>query len=77
MLFRVNAIIGHMHSRGSQKAVELLKKRLAIKAKVLRDGKWGMREAKEIVPRDIIAVRLGGIVPADAEIVSDESSVVL
>jgi hypothetical protein len=27
---------------------------MAIKAKVLRDGKWGMREAKEIVPGDII-----------------------
>ena len=37
-LLTVNAIIGHIHSRGSQKAVELLKKKLAIKAKVLRDG---------------------------------------
>jgi H+-transporting ATPase len=75
VLLTVNAIIGHIHSRGSQKAVELLKKKLAIKAKVLRDGKWGMREAKEIVPGDIIAVGLGDIVPADAEIVSGELSV--
>jgi H+-transporting ATPase len=75
VLLTVNAIIGHMHSRGSQKALELLKKKLAIKAKVLRDGKWGMREAKEIVPGDIIAVGLGDIVPADAEIVSGELSV--
>ena len=74
-LLTVNAIIGHMHSRGSQKAVELLKKKLAIKAKVLRDGKWGMKEAKEIVPGDIIAVGLGDIVPADAVMVSGELSV--
>ena len=75
VLLTVNAVIGHLHSRGSQKAVELLKKKLAIKAKVLRDGKWGMKEAKEIVPGDIIAVGLGDIVPADAKIVSGELSV--
>jgi H+-transporting ATPase len=74
-LLTVNAVIGHVHSRGSQKAVELLKKKLAIKAKVLRDGKWVMKEAKEIVPGDIIAVGLGDIVPADAKIVSGELSV--
>ncbi|HXX57329.1 MAG TPA: cation-transporting P-type ATPase, partial [Thermodesulfovibrionales bacterium] len=39
-LLTVNAVIGHLHSRGSQKAVELLKKKLAVKAQVLRDGKW-------------------------------------
>ncbi len=75
LLLTVNAIIGHMHSRGSQKAVELLKKKLAIKAKVLRDGKWVMKEAKEIVPGDIIVVGLGDIVPADAKILSGELSV--
>jgi H+-transporting ATPase len=72
VLLTVNAVIGHMHSRGSQKAVELLKKKLAIKAKILRDGKWVMKEAKEIVPGDIISVGLGDIVPADAMMVSGE-----
>ncbi|HYA12652.1 MAG TPA: plasma-membrane proton-efflux P-type ATPase [Thermodesulfovibrionales bacterium] len=75
VLLTVNAIIGHMHSRGSQKAVELLKKKLAIKAKVLRDGKWIMKDAKEIVPGDIISVGLGDIVPADAKVIGGELSV--
>jgi H+-transporting ATPase len=75
VLLTVNAIIGQLHSRGSQKAVELLKKKLAIKAKVLRDGKWVMAEAKEIVPGDIISVGLGDIVPADAGILSGELSI--
>jgi H+-transporting ATPase len=75
VLLTVNAIIGHIHSRSSQKAVELLKKKLAIKAKILRDEKWVMKEAKEIVPGDIIAVDLGDIVPADAKIISGELSV--
>ncbi|MCL4537093.1 MAG: plasma-membrane proton-efflux P-type ATPase [Nitrospirae bacterium] len=75
VLLTVNAVIGHMHSRGSQRAVELLKKKLAVQAKVLRDGKWIMKEAREIVPGDIIAVRLGDIIPADARILSGELSI--
>jgi H+-transporting ATPase len=75
VLLTVNAVIGYVHSRGSQKAVELLKKKLAIKAKVLRDGKWVMKEAKEIMPGDIISVRLGDIVPSDAKIISGELSI--
>jgi len=75
LLLTVNAVIGHLHSRGSQKAIELLKKKLALKAKILRGGKWVMKEAKEIVPGDIIAVGIGDIVPADARMVSGELSV--
>ena len=75
VLLTVNAVIGQVHSRGSQKAIELLKKKLAIKAKVLRDGKWFMKEAKGIVPGDIIAVGLGDIVPADAKIISGGLSI--
>ncbi len=74
-LLTLNAVIGHKHSSSSQKTVELLKKKLAVRAKVLRDGKWTMKEAREIVPGDIIAVKLGDIVPADAMIVNGELSV--
>ena len=74
-LLTLNAIIGNLQSRNSQKAVELLKKKLEIKAKVLRDGKWILKEAKYIVPGDIIIVKLGDLVPADANILSGEISV--
>jgi plasma-membrane proton-efflux P-type ATPase len=75
VLLTANAVIGYLHSRGSQKAIELLKKKLAIKAKVLRDGIWLEKEAKELVPGDIIVVKLGDIVPADAKIIDGELSV--
>ncbi|MCL5028071.1 MAG: plasma-membrane proton-efflux P-type ATPase [Bacteroidetes bacterium] len=75
VLLTVNAIIGFMHSRGSQKAVELLKQRLAIRAKVLRNNDWTMVESSEIVPGDIIVVKLGDIIPADAKIISGDLSV--
>ncbi len=75
LLLTVNAIIGFMHSRGSQKAVELLKQRLAIKARLLRDGSWVMEDASGIVPGDMLIVKLGDIIPADAKIVSGDLSI--
>ncbi len=74
-LLVINAIIGFMHTRGSQKAVELLKQRLAIEAKVLRNGEWSLIESSEVVPGDIIVVKLGDIIPADAKILSGELSI--
>jgi len=75
VLLTINAVIGHMHARGSRRAVELLKKKLSLKARVLRDGKWAVKDAREIVPGDIISVRLGDILPVDAKILSGELSV--
>jgi H+-transporting ATPase len=70
-LLTINAIIGFLHTRGSRKALDLLKKRLAVKARVLRDGQWGLRDATELVPGDIIGIGLGDLVPADAKVISD------
>jgi H+-transporting ATPase len=75
VLLTLNAVIGFRHSQSAKKALELLKKKLAIKAKVLRDGKWVMKEAREIVPGDVFVIGLGDIVPADAKIISGEPSV--
>ncbi len=74
-LLTINAIVGFMHTRGSEKAVELLKQRLAVKAKVLRDNNWTMVEAAEIVPGDILVVKLGDIIPADVKIINGELSI--
>jgi len=74
-LLTLNAIIGFHHARSSLKALELLKKRLAVKAKILRNGEWTVKDAREIVPGDIIQVGLGDLVPADAKIVAGEVSV--
>ena len=74
-LLTLNAVIGNVQSQNSQKAVKLLKKKLEIKAKVLRDGKWILKEAKYIVPGDIIIVKIGDLVPADANILSGTISV--
>jgi H+-transporting ATPase len=75
ILLVVNASIGFFNEHSSRKALELLKKKLAIKAKVLRDGKVVVKDAREIVPGDIVVLGLGDLVPADAKIVSGELSI--
>jgi H+-transporting ATPase len=68
VLLTINAVIGQVQSSGSQKAVELLKQKLAIKTEVLRNGEWTSREARDIVPGDIVLLKLGEILPADAKV---------
>ncbi|MCW6159092.1 MAG: plasma-membrane proton-efflux P-type ATPase [Thermoplasmatales archaeon] len=66
-LLVVNAIIGYTQEEKASKAVEILKNSLQINAKVLRDGKWILLKAREIVPGDVIRLRAGDFVPADVE----------
>jgi H+-transporting ATPase len=75
VLLTVNAFIGYAHASSSLEALELLKRSLAVKAKVLRDGSWVVRDAREITYGDIIVLGLGDIVPADAKLISGELSV--
>jgi len=75
VLLTVNVVVGFRQSQSSKKAVDLLKKKLAIKARVLRSGKWVMKEGWEVVPGDVFMVGLGDIVPADAKIIDGEPSV--
>ena len=74
-LLTINAIIGFRHDRSSQRALSLLKKRLAPKAKVLRDGQWSVRDARELVPGDVVQLSLGDLVPADIEVIDGQLSV--
>jgi magnesium-transporting ATPase (P-type) len=75
VLLTINAIIGYLHSRNSQRAVELLKNKLAVKARVLWEGNLAIRNAREVVPGDVIMIKLGDIVPADGKIIGDTISV--
>lgn len=74
VLLTINVIIGFHHASSSQKALEFLKKKLAVKARVLRDGKWSTKDAEQIVPGDILLLGLGDLVPADAKVLSGELS---
>jgi H+-transporting ATPase len=66
LLLVTNAAVGFWEEYQAGNAIEALKAKLAIKARVKRDGKWITVVARELVPGDIIRVRIGDIVPADA-----------
>ena len=75
-LLLCNAVVGFWEERQAGNAIDALKARLAIKARVKRDGKWVNPAARELVPGDVIRLRLGDIVPADARLLAgDEVSV--
>jgi H+-transporting ATPase len=67
-----NAVIGFWEEHEAADALEALKEQLALKAQVLRDGKWQEIEARDLVPGDVIKVRLGDIIPADIKLVEGE-----
>lgn len=66
VLLIFNAAIGYWEEHKAANALEALKGQLALKARVLRDGQWGEVSAKDIVPGDILRIRLGDVIPADA-----------
>jgi H+-transporting ATPase len=71
-LLLLNAGVGFWQEHKADNAIELLKKRLALKARVLRDGKWIEAPSRELVPGDVVRVRLGDIVPADIKLMDGE-----
>ncbi len=73
-LLVLNAVVGFYQEHQASNAIELLKEKLALKARVLRDGKWDEIPAKGLVPGDIIHIGSGDIVPADVKLM-DEISV--
>ena len=71
-LLMINAVVGFWQEHKAGNAIELLKQRLAIKARVLRDGKWQEMPAGKLVPGDIARLRLGDIIPADVKLIDGD-----
>ncbi|PNX46165.1 MAG: plasma-membrane proton-efflux P-type ATPase, partial [Thermoplasmata archaeon M8B2D] len=71
-LLFMNAIVGFWEEYQAANAIAVLKKNLAIKARVKRDGKWVNINAHELVPGDIVHLRIGDIIPADARLLDGD-----
>ena len=71
-LLMVNAIVGFWQEHKAGNAIEMLKQRLALKARVLRDGKWQEKPSGKLVPGDIARLRLGDIIPADVKLIDGD-----
>lgn len=68
-LLVLNAVLSTVQEQRAREAVDLLRQRLDVTARVQRDGAWQTRPARELVPDDRIHVRMGDIVPADTRLV--------
>eukprot|EP00871_Galdieria_phlegrea_P003618 jgi/Galph1/4257/GphlegSOOS_G2885.1 len=68
LLLLINSSIGYYEESQAGDAVAALMAALAPQAKVLRDGEWQNIESSELVPGDIVFIKLGDIVPADGRL---------
>jgi len=72
-LLIANAVVGFWEEYQAGNAIAALKKRLALRARVKRDENWTSIPARELVPGDLIRLRIGEIVPADAKLAGEDS----
>ncbi|MGA8277493.1 MAG: plasma-membrane proton-efflux P-type ATPase [Rhodanobacteraceae bacterium] len=72
VLLVTNAVVGFWEERAAGNAIDALKAKLATKTRVKRDRKWVTPPARELVTGDVIQLRLGDIVPADARLLDGD-----
>ena len=74
-LLIVNAILSYGQEHRAAGVVEALRRRLQVSARVLRDSKWQVIPARELVPGDIVRVRAGDLIPADIKLLDGTLSI--
>ncbi len=67
-----NAVVAFWEEHQAGNEIAALRAKLAVTAKALRDGKWDAPKVAELVPGDVIRLRLGDIVPADARLLAGD-----
>jgi H+-transporting ATPase len=72
VLLLTNAVVGFWEEYQAGNAIAALKANLALKARVKRGGYWTTVPARELVPGDVIRLRLGDIIPADARLLEGD-----
>ncbi|KAI7735711.1 hypothetical protein M8C21_010875 [Ambrosia artemisiifolia] len=71
-LLIINSTISFIEENNAGNAAAALMAGLAPKTKVIRDGKWDEQDAAILVPGDVISVKLGDIIPADARLLEGD-----
>ncbi len=71
-LLALNGVVGFWEEHKAENVIEFLKQKMALKARVLRDGKWSVIPARELVPGDIIRLRMGDIIPAEVKFIEGD-----
>ncbi len=71
VLLAMNGLVAYFEEHQAANAIAALKQRLASSARVLRDGAWATVAVRELVPGDVVRVRLGDVMPADLRVLDD------
>jgi len=74
VLLVLNSVISFFQQARADDALALLRRRLAVHARVRRDGQWRTMAARDLVPGDVVRVRVGDIVPADVDLLDGHLS---
>ncbi|AES73783.1 putative proton-exporting ATPase [Medicago truncatula] len=72
-LLVINSTISFIEENNAGNAAAALMAGLAPKTRVLRDGRWSEEDAAILVPGDIISIKLGDIIPADARLLEGDA----
>ncbi|MEM1155793.1 MAG: plasma-membrane proton-efflux P-type ATPase [Pseudomonadota bacterium] len=67
-----NAGIGFWEEHKASNALAALKSGLALKARAYRDAAWAELAAVDLVPGDMVQIKLGDVVPADCKLVDGD-----
>jgi H+-transporting ATPase len=65
ILLVFNSLLSAGQEGRAEKAVDLLRRRLNVTARVARDGDWTQVPASQLVEGDLVHIRQGDLVPAD------------
>ncbi len=71
-LLIINGVVGFWQEHKAENIMEYLKQKLSLNVRVLRDGEWKTIPARELVPGDIVRVRMGDIIPADIKLIDGD-----
>ncbi len=80
IMLLINVVLDFFQEHRALNALKVLKQQVSLEVRALRDGQYCALPAKELVPGDIIRIRIGDVVPADVQLLNgdflsiDESS---
>ncbi|MHA7663146.1 plasma-membrane proton-efflux P-type ATPase [Mycolicibacterium sp. HS_4_1] len=71
VLLMMNGLVAFVEEHQAASAIAALKKRLATSARALRDGAWVTVAVRDLVPGDVVRVRIGDVIPADLRVLDE------
>lgn len=73
LILVLNALVAIYQDKDAESALDALKKMQALECHVLRNGTWKVMDSKNLVPGDIVEVRMGDNIPADIRLLNFNS----